>query len=517
MRTLRTLAAGIGAVAAATTGVATGPAAAVAAHVGSAVVTPLATRAPDSAFHKASASDPTSPACTKPDGTVSTYIHCYRPYDLRRFYRLGPLATSKDGAGQTIVLVDSYGSPTAANDLAHFANTFHGPTPSFETDFPLGSPNYTSATGNGSGTSGPTAAEGWAGEATLDIEWAYAMAPKAHLVLLATPPAETQGVQGLPNLMKAIDSAITRYPTGTMFSMSFGTDEQAFGFPAAAKAQFTKFDATFQRGIARKDTFFSSSGDTGSVGQVRSHHQSTTGATPEVSYPNVSPFVTSVGGTQVQSGWTWNPSEDRPFLADGSFNPRYWAFTTSGSTEPVWNETWAGIASGGGLSTVYGRPAYQSPVAGIVGSHRGVPDVAWNAAVNGGVLIYRSFFPSIDGKPSWQVYGGTSAASPQVAAITAIGNQAREARGEKPVGELNPVIYSKTFNQGAAFNDVVRHSYGTVPSGVLKDNQVWDTLASGLVTPDHVPGYPTTAGYDLTTGWGSPNAPGYVSQLVAHP
>ncbi len=56
-----------------------------------------------------------------------------------------------------------------------------------------------------------------------------------------------------------------------------------------------------------------------------------------------------------------------------------------------------------------------------------------------------------------------------------------------------------------------------MPSGVLKDNQVWDTLASGLVTPNHVPGYPTTAGYDLTTGWGSPNAPGYVSQLVAHP
>ncbi len=73
------------------------------------------------------------------------------------------------------------------------------------------------------------------------------------------------------------------------------------------------------------------------------------------------------------------------------------------------------------------------------------------------------------------------------------------------------------FNRGAAFNDIVPHTYGTVPSGVLKDNRVWDTLASGLVTPDQVPGYPTTAGYDLTTGWGSPNAPGYVGQLVAHP
>ncbi len=106
----------------------------------------------------------------------------------------------------------------------------------------------------------------------------------------------------------------------------------------------------------------------------------------------------------------------------------------------------------------------QSPVAGIVRSHRGVPDVAWNAAVSGGVLVYRSFFPSIDGPPSWQVYGGTSAASPQVATVTAIGNQAREARSEKPSGELNPVIYSGTFNRGAAFNDVVPHTHGRAAS-----------------------------------------------------
>jgi subtilase family serine protease len=483
-----------------------------------ATVQPFAARAPESAFGAATAGDTAGVACRRPapDNRVSLTLHCYRPDELRAFYGLGALAGSNDGAGQTIVAVDAYGSPTAATDLNFFAQTFGGPVPDFETAFPLGTPDYKHVTGNGTGQSGPVAADSWAGEANLDVQWAYAMAPKAHIVLLATPPAETQGVQGLPNLMKAIDWAIVKYPAGTVFSMSFGTDEQAFGSKAAAAAQFAKFDATFKRGLAKGDTFFSSAGDNGSVGVVRSHRATTTGATPEVSYPNVSPYVTSVGGTQVQSGWTWNPTQDIPFLADGSRNPLYWAWTPGGSTQAVWNESWAGIGTGGGLSTVYGRPAYQNSVASVVGSQRGVPDVAWNAAVNGGVLVYYSYFPEIEGNPAWAVYGGTSASSPQVAAVTAIANQARAAANKLPIGDLNSVIYKASFNRSAAFSDVVQHQYGTTPSGVLQNNRIWDTTATGLVTPDPVPGYPTTAGYDLTTGWGSPFAPGYIQQLVAN-
>lgn len=78
------------------------------------------------------------------------------------------------------------------------------------------------------------------------------------------------------------------------------------------------------------------------------------------------------------------------------------------------------------------------------------------------------------------------------------------------------MIYGASFDRSAAFNDVVPHTYGTTPSGVLQDNRIWDTAADGSVTPDPVPGYPTTAGYDLTTGWGSPFAPGYIAQLAAH-
>jgi hypothetical protein len=50
---------------------------------------------------------------------------------------------------------------------------------------------------------------------------------------------------------------------------------------------------------------------------------------------------------------------------------------------------------------------------------------------------------------------------------------------------------------------------------VLDDNQMWEYAADGSVHPGAIPGFPTTTGYDLTTGWGSPKAAGYIAQLVA--
>ena len=126
--------------------------------------------------------------------------------------------------------------------------------------------------------------------------------------------------------------------------------------------------------------------------------------------------------------------------------------------------------------------------------------------------------PADQRRPPWGVYGGTSASSPQVAALTAIGNQSRREFGHKaPIGDLNTAIYSGSFVKNAAFSDIVPRTYGTTPSGVLKNNRIWDLGADGYVTPDPVPGYPTTVGYDLTTGWGSPQGFGYVDNLLNQP
>ncbi|HEU4599587.1 MAG TPA: hypothetical protein VFS26_07565, partial [Solirubrobacterales bacterium] len=149
-------------------------------------------------------------------------LHCATPADIRAAYGVDKLGdvdagTGLLGEGQTIVLVDSYGSPTAQQDLQTFHDTFFPslPNPSFTQVFPNGKTDFNNS--NGNGQSGPAAAAGWSGEATLDIEWAYAIAPLANIVLVAVPPAETEGVQGFPNLFKAIAGLVASEPAGTVF------------------------------------------------------------------------------------------------------------------------------------------------------------------------------------------------------------------------------------------------------------------------------------------------------------
>jgi len=442
-------------------------------------------------------------SCQQPAAT----IHCYTPETIRSAYGVDQLP--EKGDGQTIVLVDSYGSPTAQQDLQTFHDTFfpNEPDPSFEEIFQ--GPNGFSNS-NGNGQSGSAGAAGWAGEATLDIEWAYAIAPHAHIVLLAVPPAETEGVQGLPNLFKAVSWAVDTYPAGTVFSMSFGITEQTFG--GAAQEQAARFDAVFQQGIAKGDSFFSSSGDDGTLGAAKQHRDTATYPYPTVGWPASSPYVTAVGGTQLQDGWTWNPTSDVPFLADGSFNPAYFASTAGGHRDYVWNESWLPAATGGGPSAIYGRPSWQANVLPGQGDHRLVPDVAWNAAVNGGVLVYISAYPDYNGPAGFYIYGGTSAASPQVAALTALANERRAAAAKPPIGNANTAIYA---SGGTWFTDVTPGSEGTAASGRLVDNRDWDFNGAGAaVTPDPVTGWPTLAGFDLTTGWGTPWAPGYVAGIA---
>jgi subtilase family serine protease len=190
----------------------------------------------------------------------------------------------------------------------------------------------------------------------------------------------------------------------------------------------------------------------------------------------------------------------------------------------VWNESWGPIGTGGGASALYPRPDWQANVAGGYGDHRIVPDTAWNAAVNGGVDVYITAYPQYNcGNTTgcWTVYGGTSAATPQTAALVALANAARSAAGKGPIGFLDPILYGGLG--ASAYSDVQAHHYGTaspafagsdvgVPGpvnksvGDLVDNQLWQTPIAG---------YPTTLGYDATTGWGTPQAPAFVAGLAS--
>src|SRR6266568_7108770 len=127
-------------------------------------------------------------------------IACYSPVQYRVAYNLNPLYKGGiTGAGRTIVIVDSFGSPTIANDLHVFDQQWGFPDPDLQVmkfgNVPPFDPND------------PTMV-GWAQETTLDVEYAHAIAPGAKIVLAETPVAEVEGTSGLPEMMNAEKSLI---------------------------------------------------------------------------------------------------------------------------------------------------------------------------------------------------------------------------------------------------------------------------------------------------------------------
>ncbi|MGC8633739.1 MAG: DUF6431 domain-containing protein [Candidatus Limnocylindrales bacterium] len=138
---------------------------------------------------------------------------------------------------------------------------------------------------------------------------------------------------------------------------------------------------------------------------------------------------------------------------------------------------------------------------------------SWNAAVNGGVLVYTSFYPNVS-RVGWHLYGGTSAASPQVAGLIALANAQQAAANEPPIGDVAPYLYSSHMGT-SDFTDIEPVTQGTAASGALVDNTLWQFNADGSVSPGPVPGHPVRAGWDMATGFGSPIGVPFVADLRA--
>src|SRR3984957_5599613 len=158
----------------------------------------------------------TTAQCEKLDG-----IACYTPNQLRTAYHLPALyAKGVTGKGQTIMIVDSFGSPTIKADLAAFDRQFGYPAPpKFTVIAPAGKiPAFNPGNSN---------MAGWAGETTLDVEYAHAFAPGANILLVETPVAETEGVTGFPQIVKAEEYAPAPYKAGVI-SQSFSATEETF-------------------------------------------------------------------------------------------------------------------------------------------------------------------------------------------------------------------------------------------------------------------------------------------------
>jgi subtilase family serine protease len=295
----------------------------------------------------------------------------------------------------------------------------------------------------------------WAFETTLDVEYAHVMAPGANILVVATPVSETEGMVGFREIAAAENYVIDN-GLADVISQSFGATEQTF----PSRHSVLELRSALVNAAEHDVTVISAAGDSGAT-DFQSD-QETLYPYRVNSWPASDPLVTSVGGTRLRLD------------ADGDRT----------APDNVWQDSYG--ASGGGLSTLFSRPAFQDGVAGVVGAQRGTPDVALSAAIDGGALVYTSYDPDDVG---WGIVGGTSEAAPMFAGVVALAAQLAGHR----LGLINPALYSIAARGGPGIVDVT--------SG---DNSFGD-----------VTGYNATSGYDLASGLGTIDAAELVPELAA--
>ncbi|MFD4598262.1 S8 family serine peptidase [Streptomyces sp. NPDC058464] len=380
-------------------------------------------------------------------------INCYSPlqyrtaYDLNALYRKGVT-----GKGRTIVIVDSYGSPTVQHDLDVYSKQFGLPSTKVKVvkwgHVPAFDPKNSDMTG-------------WAGETTLDVEMAHAVAPAAKIVVVETAVSETEGTTGLPEMMDA-EKYMIDHGVGDVISQSFGATENTF--PGFAKGDFSsikKLRYAFQDASSKHVTVLAASGDGGATdlqADGKTYYKKRVN-----SWPSSDPLVTSIGGTQLHLDDKGNRVKP----------------------DSVYNDYGSG---GGGQSHVFTRPSYQNGVKSKVGTRRGTPDISMSAAVNGGAWIYSSFDPTATG---WDVSGGTSEATPLFAGIVALADQAAGHR----LGNIQKRLYDLS-------------SYRSKGTGIVDVNDGTNNSYEGVT------GYKAVNGYDLATGVGTVDALRFVPALV---
>ena len=443
---------------------------------------------------------------------------CFNPAAMAISYNYAGLhAAGNLGQGKTIAVVDSFGASTIRQDLGVFNTAFGLPhlcgetgpsdpsancpattSPRFDiVHMQGGPPPVPPPPNNGTGLENHNL---WDLEVALDVEWAHATAPLANIMLVATPTAETLGVQGFPQMMNAEQALIDSHQVDVI-SQSFGSGEGASNNGLATFAQLRQ---AFVDAQANHVSVFASSGDGGSTNTLK-----TPVKTPDlIPYPSViwpasDPLVTAVGGTYLCT----NPVVGS-MTADDTMPPRS-CTSKPGDREPAW------IPSGGGYSIVFSRPSYQdvlppgstyvgsSPGApGVNSNMRGVPDVAYQASSRTGVLVYLTEGNTTASgagcggaspcSTGWYTVGGTSSSSPQWGGLIALADQ----MAGRDLGFVNPALY-------AIANDPAKYAA-----------DFYDPFQNCNQT-SAIPGWCASPGWDAVTGLGTPNAAALIPDLIA--
>ncbi|WP_431220211.1 S53 family peptidase [Leifsonia xyli] len=414
----------------------------------------------------------TVPAAYSGQTQYSTNNCGYTPQQLRSAYGLDALAAKGvNGTGQTVAIIDAYASPSILKDVNSYSqqngepgltNSSYQqlvPPPSQFTDQEL--------------CQQPS---GWQGEQTLDVESVHAVAPGARILYVGG----TDCSGGLDIAMsKILDNKLAN-----IVSNSYGNVGEA------VPADVIQGEVNLQLQAAGEGIgLYFSSGDNGDEVANLGY------ASPD--FPASSPWVTSVGGTSTgidkngKLAWEtgWGDQFDQIVKnADGTLS----------YAVPLPGTRFVGGA-GGGVSAVFAQPDYQRGIvpAALAQGKRVSPDVAALADPYTGFSI--GIRPIVDdttlatGDYINETYGGTSLASPIVAAQIAIVQQATRST----IGFANPTLYGVKRILPNAFRDVMPQN----PPQAL----VYTSRISGntyLVTLDQDTSLKTAKGYDDVTGLG---------------
>jgi len=353
---------------------------------------------------------------------------CFGPAQLRAAYDIQPLIDAGvDGRGTTIVIIDAFSSPTLMSDVSAFDSAWGLPAANLDVVNPDGSPPFDASQAM------------WAVEISLDVEWAHAVAPGAHIELVLAKSSDDV------DLLNATRYAVD-HNLGDVITQSFG-EAEACADPELLRQEHAVFETAASKGI----TLVAGSGDKGAVNFLCDGSLTTV---PAVATPASDPDVTAVGGTKL--------TLDRS--------------TAAYVSETGWHD--ASGASGGGFSSIYRRPGYQAPFIRDNGA-RGLPDVAYaGSGLDSYLIVVHGHARAIF---------GTSAGAPQWAGIDAL---SRQVAGHRQ-SQLNIRLYhlAKSDSYGVAFHDILTGNNnwtikqtGQTVNG-FNAGPGWDAV-TGLGTPD---------------------------------
>lgn len=425
--------------------------------------------------------NPRSHAVIQPRFTSSTTgNHYLAPGDFYTIYNINPvLQQSITGKGISIAILGQ--TDISLPDVAAFRSA---------AGLASNPPTVIQATGYVAGTR----STGDSTEAQLDVEWSGAIAPEASIKFVTVGASQNTGV--FDALLYAVSNNVA-----PIISISYGGCESVTQLPPSS---INTINLSLQQANAQGITFVGPTGDAGAT-DCDLTGLATGGLA--VDFPASSPFAVAVGGTMFNEG-----------NATGA--TQYWNSNSSSSAsnagsalmyipEVAWNESTStgltvGGSGGGGVSTIFSKPSWQVANGVPADGARDTPDISFAAAAghDGYLLCAQGSCTSgfRDSSGNLNVVGGTSASTPNFAAILALLEQKL---GSGPLGNIGPKLYGLA-NIANVYNDVTGGN-----NSVACTQGTQDCPNGGSI------GYSAGSGYDLATGLGSVNVANFVNNWAA--